>query len=94
MFFSKGDKRADKVEDPLIFFEKIPIKPVELIVLDIGIIIALARVANFISHDEHRSALREKEGEEKIAHLLLAKMLDNGVIAWSLGAAIPVVIAI
>src|SRR5271154_2887094 len=43
----------------------------------------------FVARDHHRQALRKQKGNEKIAHLLLAKSIDALIIRGAFGAAVP-----
>lgn len=92
IFFSEGDERGDEGEHFWIVL--VPKKPVDFIVLHVGVVIALSGVAILISHEKHRNALREKKSEEKVAHLPLSQLGDVRILCRSFNAAIPAVVLV
>lgn len=71
--FAKPDERCNETENFFILFELIPLKPTDLIVLHVRIVVAKACMAIGVFHEKHRNALRDEKREKKIAHLLFAK---------------------
>lgn len=94
VLFSKLDQLCSELEDFLVLFEFIPEEPIDLIVESVGVIVSLACVPIFISHEEHRNSLRTEKGEEKIAHLSLAQRDDVGIVGGAFMAAIPAVVLV
>src|SRR6185437_1511926 len=66
-----------------------PIDPADLIVLAIGVVVAALAIADLIAGEDHRHALREKEGGKEVATLLLAQANYILVVGWAFGTAIP-----
>ena len=62
--------------------------------MDVRVIIAVARVAVFVAHEEHWDSLRNEKGEEKVAHLPFAERGNRRVIGRSFMTAIPTVILV
>ena len=67
----------------------LPVEPADLVVLTIGVVVAFLRASEFVARANHRGALREQEGREKVSHLSLAQRLDFRVFGWAFDAAVP-----
>lgn len=72
MGFSEGDETGDEVEHIGMFGEEIPAEPIKPVIVDVGVIIAMAGMAIFVAHEDHGDSLGEEEGEPVVAHLSLA----------------------
>ena len=78
-----------KLDQRQLLFVQLPVRPADLVVLAIGVVVAVLSAAEFIAGAHHRRTLREQERCEKIAHLPPAESPDFGVVARAFGAAVP-----
>src|SRR2546430_180695 len=59
----------DEVEEVAFLVVELPVKPGELVVLTVRVVVAVLRVAELIAAAEHRHSLREKQRGDEIAAL-------------------------
>src|SRR5215216_8033161 len=78
----------------ILLFVTLPIKPTDVVVLTIGVVIAVLCPTPFISAAEHRHALGKKQCREKIAALPVAQGVNLWLVGRTFDAAIPRVIII
>ena len=88
------DHRADKVKKGPLLVGDIPIQPGEFIVLTIGIVIALLRMADVVSGQNHRHTGGQEQGGDKVSFLLRTQRVDRRIIRRSFGPAIPAIIVV
>src|SRR5215510_5531396 len=89
MFSSELYQFSRELKKLILFFVTLPVKPTDLVVLTIGVVVAVLRPTPLIAAAEHRHALGKKEGREKIAPLPVAQRIDLRVVGRTFGAAIP-----
>ncbi len=70
------DASAHEFQEFLAAIVKVPVQPGQLVVLAIGVVVAVLRVAEFIARDDHGDAFGEEEGGDEISFLPFAQ-LDN-----------------
>src|SRR4051812_3392165 len=89
MLFSELYQSSRELKKLILFFVTLPVKPTDLVVLTISIVVAVLCPTPLISAAEHRHALGKKECREKIAALLVAQLVNLRVIGRTFNAAIP-----
>src|SRR5215471_12157123 len=89
MFFSQLYQFSSKLKKLILFFATVPVKPTNLVVLGIGVVVAALCPTPLISAVEHRYALGKKQGRKEIATLTVAQCVDLWVICRTFDAAIP-----
>ena len=89
MFFSELYQLSRELKKLILLFVTIPLKPTDLVVLTIGVVVAVLCSAPLISAAEHRDALGKKQRCEKIAALPVAQQVDLQVIGRTFDATIP-----
>src|SRR5262249_17305445 len=89
MFFSELYQSLRELKKLILLLVTLPIKPTDLVVLTISVIVAVLCPTPFISAAEHRHALRKKQCREKITALTIAQRIDLRVISRTFDAAIP-----
>ena len=94
MIFPELNQLSRKPKQLILFFIALPIKPADLIVLAVSVIVSVLRSAPFVTAAEHRHALRKKKGRQKIPALTFAQFVDLRVIGWTFHAAVPGLIVI
>src|SRR4029079_1758690 len=97
MFFSQLYQSSRELKKLILLFVALPIKPADLVVLTISIVVALLCPTPLITATEHRHALRKKQCREEITALPIAQRIDLWVVCRTFDAAIPrliIVIAI
>src|SRR4030067_1857240 len=85
---------ADKPQQISLSLDILPVEPAQLIILAVGIVIAVLRAANFISHQDHRRTLGDQQDGEKILKLLHPQTLNRWIIGGSFITTIPAEIMI
>ena len=88
------DDGAHKVAKGLLLLGQLPMQPGEVVVLAIGIVVALLRMAELVTGQEHGHALRQEQRSDEVALLLPAQGIDGGIIRRPLGAAVPTVVVV
>src|SRR5256885_15817524 len=81
-----------KLQESLLVVVQLPVKPGQLVVLAVGVIVAPLRVAQLVTAEQHGHALREEQGSDQVAFLPLAEGADAGVASGAFGAAVPRVV--
>src|SRR6266481_5475391 len=89
MFFSELYQFSRELKKLILLFVTLPVKPTDLVVLTISIVVAVLCPTPLISAAEHRHALRKKQCGEKIAALPVAQYVNLRVIGRTFDAAIP-----
>jgi hypothetical protein len=72
MFATERDQLAGEGEEFTSLPVQLPVKPTELIVLAVCIIVSPLRPIDLVASTDHRNALRKKKGGQHIAFLLLS----------------------
>src|SRR4051812_2459788 len=73
----------------LVLAGAVPVDPRDLVVLAVGVVVAVLSATELIAVQQHRNALREEQGGEEVALLLLAQRNDVGVVGVAFGAVVP-----
>src|SRR5947208_16431829 len=89
MFFSELYQFSRELKKSILLFVTLPVKPTDVVVLTIGVVIAVLCSTPLISAAEHRHALGEEECRAKIAALPVAPRVNLRLIGRAFGAAIP-----
>src|SRR5512132_3982577 len=89
MFFSELYQFSRELKKLILFFVTLPVKPTDLVVLTIRVVISVLCLTPLISAAEHRHALGKKQCREKIAALPVAPCVNLRVIGRSFDAAVP-----
>ena len=85
---------ADKLMEVFVLFQVIPVEPGDLIVLTVGIVVALLRVQELVSGQNHGHAPAEEEDRHGVLRQLFPEGKDARVFGFSLGAAVPAAVVI
>src|SRR5512132_4157211 len=89
MFFSELYQFSRELKKLILLFVTLPVKPTDVVVLTIGVVVAVLCPTPLISAAEHRHALGKKQCREKIAALPVAQLVNLRVISRTFDAAIP-----
>src|SRR5437763_5358160 len=89
MFFSELYQFSRELKKLILLFVTLPVKPTDVVVLTIGVVVAVLCPTPLISTAEHRHALGKKQRREKIAALPVAQRDNLRVIGRTFAAAIP-----
>jgi len=89
MFFSELYQFSRELKKLILLFVTLPVKPTDLVVLTISIVVAVLCPTPLIPAAEHRHTLGKKECREKIAALPIAQHVNLPVVGRTFGAAIP-----
>src|SRR5712675_49280 len=94
MFFSELYQFSRELKKLILLFVTLPVKPTDIVVLTIGVVVAVLCPTPLISAVEHRHALGKKQCREKIAALPVAQHVNLRLIGRTFDAAIPRLIII
>src|SRR5437763_9355381 len=89
MFFSELYQSSRELKKLILLFVTFPVKPTDLVVLTIGIIVPLLCPAQLISATEHRHPLGKKQCGEKIAPLPVAQVVNLRIVGRTFHTTIP-----
>src|SRR6266566_10168288 len=89
MFFSQLYQFSRELKKLILLFVTLPVKPTDVVVLTIGVVVAVLCPTPLISAAEHRDALGKKQCREKIAALPVAQHVNLRLIGRTFDAAIP-----
>src|SRR5580765_5516271 len=89
MFLSELYQSSRELKKLILLFVMFPVKPTDLVVLTIRIVVAVLCPTPFIPAAEHRHPLGKKQCREKIAALPIAQFVNLRVIGRTFKAAIP-----
>src|SRR5258708_610217 len=73
---------------------RLPIQPINLVIVAIHIVVALLRMAYLITHEDHRHALTSHEDRDGIFDLTETQFIDSGIVRCALSATVPTVIIV
>src|ERR1700676_3862899 len=80
---------ADEIDQAVAFaIEAFPVAPADLVVLAIGIVVAVLRVADFIAGQNQRQALRQQQARQLVFPELAAQRQNRRVVGRAFMAAI------
>src|SRR6266513_1863940 len=94
MFLSELYQFSRELKKLILVFVTLPVKPNDVVVLTIGVVVAVLCPTPLIAAVEHRHALGKKECREKIAALPVAQHANLRLIGRTFDAAIPRLIII
>src|SRR4029450_2400856 len=94
MFFSELYQFSRELKKLILFFVTLPVKPTDLVVLTIRVVVAVLCPTPLISAAEHRHALGKKRCRERLAALPIAQHVNLRLIGRTFDAAIPRLIVI
>src|SRR4029077_16862036 len=89
MSFSELYQLSRELKKLILLFVTLPVKPTDLVVLTISVVVAVLCPAPLISAAEHGHALGKKQCRQKIAALSVAQHVNLRVIGRTFHAAIP-----
>src|SRR4029077_3306265 len=69
--------------------EQRPVKPIVLVIMAVGIVIAPLGAPDFVAHQDHRQPYGQQGGGQEVFHLPVPKFLHRRVIRGTLNAAVP-----
>ena len=90
-------KRVERFYEPVdvgVPLQQAPVKPTDIAVLAIGIVVAPLGTAHLVAHEQHRRAGRQHLQREKVLDLAVAQRLDRRIVGRSFRAAVPAQIVI
>src|SRR5580704_7486477 len=90
----KGDHSLCEAMDIFVLFQQAPVKPADLVILTIGIIIAALGSAKLIAAEQHGNPARDEQGQKEILDQSVAHALDTGILARPFHPAIVAVVGI
>ena len=67
----------------------LPVKPRDLVVLTVGVVVAALRSTDLVAAEQHRDALGKQERREEVSPLPSADFEDFGVVGRSLDTGVP-----
>src|ERR1700678_3474669 len=76
---TQGDHAAGKAIDLLVLFQVGPIKPTDLVVLTVGVIVAALSAAKFVTAEQHRYASRDQECQQEVLDLAFPQGFYSGI---------------
>src|SRR5579859_8289278 len=94
MALAERDHRLAKAQQLPILFRQGPVKPVDGVVLAVGIVIAQLCSPDLVASDKHRHTLREHEDGHKVLALSQPQRFYLWVIGRSLYSTVPTHIVI
>ena len=74
--------------------EMFPADPADLVVLAIGVVVAVLRVADLVAGQDQRQALRQQQAGELVLAKLAAQRHDRGIVGRAFMAAIVAVVVV
>src|ERR1700751_2490874 len=89
MVLPELNESSCEIERLVLFLINLPIKPADLVVLAISVVIAILRPAPLIAAGQHGHALRKKKCRQEIPPLPFAQSIDLGLVGGPFDAAIP-----
>src|SRR5213594_400373 len=94
MILSEFDHSPPEAVYVLVLSHQSPIKPTDLVVLTVGVVVPLLRAPDFISPKDHRYTPREHENRSEIFDLTLTQRFDRRIGCVALDSAIPAQVVI
>src|SRR5579863_2258117 len=94
MSTAKGDHPLCEAMDLFVLFEQAPVKPANLVILAVGIIIAALGSAELIAAKQHGNPSRDKQGYQEILDQAVAHAVDACILARPFDPAIVAVVGI
>ena len=79
---------------PFSMFVPDPLRPGDLVILAVSVVISLLGAPAFVTAAQHRHALREKKCAEEIALLAPPKSVDFWILGRTFGPAVPRLIVV
>src|SRR6202034_4050436 len=84
---AEGDKPGTEVKKLLV--SVLPVEPGKLVVLTVGVVVAMLRMAEFVTVPHHGDALAHQERRYQRAPAALTYLKDRRVVARAFRTAVP-----
>src|ERR1700751_1506585 len=94
MLLTELDHSLPEAQQSRISLDTAPVKPADLIVLAIGVVVALLRIPNLIAGNEHRHSAGQEQNRCKVTNLPLPQVFNSGIVRHTLHSAVPAQILI
>ena len=72
----------------------VPVEPGDFVILAVGVVVALLRVAHLVAREHHRYALTHHEHRDGVFHLAVAQGDDFRIISITFAATVPTVVVV
>src|SRR5260221_5298761 len=82
------DQHLDKLVNLPVLFQQRPVKPTDLVILTIPIVVSALSAPNFVPHEQHRRTYGKQRDGEKIFDHAVAQPLDGSIVAGTFHAAV------
>ena len=89
MIQTQVDQLRDEGEQALAIIIQIPMRPGDLVVLAVGVVVALLGAGNLVASADHGDALADQQCGEHVAHLPLAQFVDVADGGFPFHTAVP-----
>ena len=86
--------RLREVEEVFLLVGQLPVQPGDFVVLAVGVVVAVLRVAELVAGEQHRHAWREQQRRQEVALLPLAQLDDRRIVGRPFDAAVPAVVVV
>ena len=83
------DHLGDERQHLLLRIVEVPIRPRDLVVLAVRVVVAALRAHDLVAAADHRDALADEQCGEHVAHLPLAQFVDVADVGRTFHAAVP-----
>src|SRR5579863_4702668 len=77
-----------------VLIDEGPIKPIGVVILAVGVIVAVLRSPYFISHENHGQTQRKHGDREEVFYLPIPQRLNRRIIRWALHATVPAAVIV
>ena len=84
-----GEQHLPEAQEIGVFAGQVPVKPADLVILTISIIVALLAAAHLISHNQHGDSLGNQQERRKVFDLAMPQVLHPAIIGFSLDPTVP-----
>ena len=94
MMLSEFDHTLPEPVHIAILVDQIPVKPIDVIVLAVGVVVASLRTPHFIAGYKHGHPARKQKEGCKVLNLASAQRFDSGIGGFALHPAVPTQVVI
>ena len=77
-----------------MLFNKRPIKPTDLVVLTVGVVVALLCATDFVTHQNHRHSERKQVDGQEVLDLSASQRLDARLIGLAFDSTVPTAVVV
>src|SRR5205085_8044534 len=85
---------ARELEEVPLFGGEIPVRPADLVVLAVGVVVATLRPTELVAAAQHRHADRQQQRRDQVAALALPQLEYAPIGRWSFGTTVPAEVVI